>query len=259
MQSDDLRLLVEKALLKCSRFLGYELRPSLPHQAGPIDILGLVIRDLMARQKEIFFVQIGAHDGRTHDPIAPYVQKFHWRGLLVEPQPAVFAKLVEHYAGDPGLIFENVAVAEKEGSLILYCFKQATPEDHSSMLASTKRHYLQLNGDNVRDEPHPIEVPAVTLSSLLTKHRISQVDLLQIDTEGYDYPIIKSLDFTRIKPQVVHFENNFMNSRQKTHCADLFAAQGYALLDLGIDTIAVLQAKDSEFDTRIALSRVIRT
>jgi hypothetical protein len=150
MNREDIRFIFEKALSRFSRLCGYELKPILSHQAEPVDILRLAIRDLMAQEKDIFFVQIGAHDGHSYDPIGPYVRKFQWRGLLIEPQPAVFAKLKEHYAGQSNLIFENVAIAEQEGSLTLYCFKNASPDDHASMLASTKQHYLKLNGDNER-------------------------------------------------------------------------------------------------------------
>jgi FkbM family methyltransferase len=258
MNREDLRFIFEKALSRCSRLFGYELKPILSHKAEPVDILRLAIQDLMAQEKDIFFVQIGAHDGLSYDPIAPYVRQFHWRGLLVEPQPAVFAKLKEHYAEVPTLIFENVAIAEQEGTLTLYCFKNASPDDHASMLASTKQHYLKLNGDNARGELTAIEVPAVTLNTLLTRHQISRIDLLQIDTEGYDFNIIKSLDFSRIKPRIIHFENNFLNSKQKTFCANLLAAHGYSTMDLGIDTLAYLQPKDTDFEARIASSRVAR-
>ncbi len=258
MKGDDLQLIFEKALLKVSHLFGYQLRPLPSAAAEPIDILGLAIRDLMRRQEDIFFVEIGAHDGRTFDPISPYIRQFQWRGLLIEPQPAVFARLKEHYAGAPGLIFENVAIAETEGTLTLHRFKNASPEDHASMLASTRRHYLQLNGDKVRGELEAFTVPATTLDHLLDKHGIARVDLLQIDTEGYDFQILRSLNFARVKPSIIHFEHNFLTGPQKNECAQMLGAQGYALASLGVDTLAYLQPPSAEFTERLDYHSIIR-
>ncbi len=96
--------------------LGYELKPHLSHQAPSIDIFDLAIRDLMSRQPDIFFLQIGAHDGVSYDPIHHYVRQYHWNGLLVEPQPAIFQKLKQNYAGEKQLLFENSAVANQDGT-----------------------------------------------------------------------------------------------------------------------------------------------
>ncbi|MDP2593822.1 MAG: hypothetical protein Q8P36_00575 [bacterium] len=49
--------------------------------------------------KDFFFVQIGAHDGVHGDPIHEYVVKYNLAGVVVEPQPDVFKKLLETYRG----------------------------------------------------------------------------------------------------------------------------------------------------------------
>ena len=120
---------------------------------------------------------------------------------------------------------------------------------------STRKHYLTLNSDEAKGELQEIEVPMHTLRYLLEKHRIERVDLLQIDTEGYDFEILKSVDFSMIQPSIIHFENNFLHSRQRDECARLLGAHGYALLDLGIDTLAYRQEANANFAQRIALSR----
>jgi FkbM family methyltransferase len=256
MNRDDFSLIFEKALARASNLFGYELKPHLSHPAPSIDILDLAIRDLMSRQPDIFFLQIGAHDGVSYDPIHSYVTRFHWRGLLVEPQPAIFAKLRENYAEEKQLLFENSAIALQDGTLDLHCFENANAEDHASMLASTRKHYLQLNGDNQQGALKTITVPALTLESLLGKHRVERVDLLQIDTEGFDFEIIKMIDFQRMKPEIIHYENNFLNRRQKSECSRILGDQNYALLNLGIDTIAYLQPTREDFNQRAQLSKI---
>ena len=256
MNRDDFSLIFEKALARASNLVGYELKPHLSHPAPSIDILDLAIRDLVSRQPDIFFLQIGAHDGLSYDPIHGYVTRFHWKGLLVEPQPAIFAKLRENYRGETQLLFENSAIAQRDGTLELHCFENATAEDHASMLTSTRKHYLAMNGDGHRGPLKTITVPALTLESLLAKHRVERVNLLQIDTEGFDFEIIKMIDFKQIKPEIIHYENNFLNRRQKSECSRILSDQNYALLNLGIDTIAYLQPSREDFTQRAQLSKI---
>ena len=184
MNRDDLSLIFEKAAARAAQVFGYDLKPRLTHTAPSIDIFDLAVRDLIARVPDIFFLQIGAHDGLTFDPVHEYVRQHHWRGLLVEPQPAIFAQLQKNYAGESQLLFENSAVAPQDGTLDLHVFESADANDHASMLASTRKHYLQLNGDSARGTLKTITVPALSLASLLNKHKIDRVNLLQIDTEG---------------------------------------------------------------------------
>ena len=256
MNRDDFSLIFEKALARASNLFGYDLKPHLSHQAPSIDILDLAIGDLMSRQPDIFFLQIGAHDGVSYDPIHSYVSRFHWKGLLVEPQPAIFAKLKGNYRDEKQLLFENSALSQRDGTIDLHCFESAGAEDHASMLTSTRKHYLLLNGDRHRGALKTITVPALTLESLLAKHGVERVNVLQIDTEGFDFEIIKMIDFKRIKPEIIHYENNFLNRRQKSECSRILGQQNYALMNLGIDTIAYLQPPREDFRQRAQMSKI---
>ena len=43
-------------------------------------------------------------------------------------------------------------------------------------------------------------------SQLLKKYKIDRINILQIDTEGYDYDIIFSINFKQIRPDIIIFE-----------------------------------------------------
>lgn len=259
MNQNDIRFIVEKALARAAALVGFDLRPVVSSKCRQIDVFDLVVRDLLTEKPVPFFLQIGAHDGLSYDPIAPFVRAHRWPGLLVEPQPEIFAALVRNYAGHDNLLFENSAIAEQNGTLTLHRFKSANAEDHASMLTSTRKHYLQLNGDGHQGELEEIVVPALTLDALLDKHHIAHVDILQIDTEGYDFQILQMVDFTRIKPVLIHFESNFLNSRQKAECLHRLNEQGYAVSLLGIDTIAYLKAPDKDAAARLRMSKIVTT
>ncbi len=218
----------------------------------PINVFPLVVDDLMQKKAaagrkpgDFIFVQIGAHDGLHGDHIHPFVKKYHWRGLLVEPQPVIFQRLLANYADEPQLSFENVAVAQRNGEAILYTFKKSPDlPDHASMLASFNRNALVYNGHNYKGEIEEIRVPTLDLDTLLTKHRIDKFDLLQIDTEGFDHEILKLLPYYLYKPEIIHFESAFLNPERKKECGQLLHKLGYRALTIGIDTIAYKQTGD---------------
>jgi hypothetical protein len=81
-----------------------------PVERPYIDALDFILKDRIKENPDFFFLQIGANDGHTDDPIVGLVKKYHLRGLLVEPQPATFKRLVKNYQGEDQLMFENALI-----------------------------------------------------------------------------------------------------------------------------------------------------
>ncbi len=237
--------------------IGYDIHKIHPvPETTPINVLPLVIADLVERRKregdEFFFIEIGAHDGLHGDPIRPFVLKYRWKGIMVEPQPRIFRRLVQNYSDESQLIFENAAIASENGQATLYAFSERSGlPDHATMLASFSREVLEHNAHGYVGEIEELAVPAITFESLVTKHAVRHVDLLQIDTEGYDFQIIRMLAKSPIKPEIIHFESAFMNREEAFECANLLHDWGYRVLTIGIDTIAYRQRNDDEFLERL--------
>ncbi len=92
-----------------------------PDPVSPkIDVLDLVLTHTASITPEFFFIQIGANDGMTMDPIRSYILKYKWRGILIEPQPNIFRALMANYDGEQQLIFENVAISPEDGVVSLF-------------------------------------------------------------------------------------------------------------------------------------------
>lgn len=253
-----------KEILKDNlRQIGYEVRRTRPPEEIPavaapkiipINVFPLVVRDLIDRKRlqngsgdEIFFVQIGAHDGLHYDPVRSFVTKYHWRGILVEPQPEIFKRLVANYKDESQLILENIAIDSQDGQATLYAFKKTDElPDHATMLASFNRGALEHNSHNYKGEIEELSVPTLTLTSLLSKYQVNKLDLLQIDTEGHDFRIIQMLAGSHIKPTIIHFENAGMNTEQLYECYELLHGWNYRVLPIGIDTIAYQQQDEDD-------------
>jgi FkbM family methyltransferase len=196
------------------------------------------------RRRDFFFVQIGAYDGLKSDPIQASVRKRHWRGILVEPQPDAFEKLKQNYRSIPNLIFVNAAIGASDGALPLYKlrdeFAHLFHDDHRTLSSFDRRHVLKhlTKGVDTAGVLETLEVPCLTLSSLFARYAVQTVDLLQIDAEGYDYEILKTVDFCKTKPRIIRFEHAHLDCNEKGECIKLLISQNYRVVTGAYDMIA---------------------
>jgi FkbM family methyltransferase len=215
------------------------------------------VQDYRQRHPEMFFVQIGAHDGSSADPVSPLIRKYHWQGILVEPQPQSFQALKENYQDESQLIFENAVIGDHDGTATFYTVRQGIADlpfwlSQSASLDKEKvlgalyywRNVKQLDAipDDLESMIEEVPLPALTVQSLLTKHQVEKVDLLVIDTMGFEFEILKMVPFDLIKPAIIHFEHSMLSPAEQQACFQYLAERGYSLAKVAVDTIAYLHA-----------------
>mgnify|MGYP001241831218 FL=1 len=249
--------MVKRFVQRLANAVGLEIhryRPNLGALKLPmIDVFDLIIEREVANQRDWLFVQIGAHDGKSFDPIHKYVTRYHWRGVLIEPQPELFRRLKATYASEPQLRFENVAIADKDGIVDLYCFKDdGRLPYHATMLASFNRHAVEHNMHGYRGEVIAVPTPAMTVATLLAKHAITHLDLLQIDTQGFDWEILAMFARAGVWPTIVHFENWGGMDASLEPYARPWIERGYGFLPIAHDMLCYRQPNlTREFQDRV--------
>jgi FkbM family methyltransferase len=201
-----------------------------------LDVLELLVEQSKPDDPDFFFLQIGAHDGQTLDPINQMIRRYGWRGILLEPQPDVFRQLTENYRGNDRLIFENAALAISDGQMPFWTIPGQT------ILGSLDKQVLYRSGfkDNQISEA---KVAAISAATLLAKHHVSRVDLLQADTEGFDFEVIKMILAAQIRPKIINYEHINLSTADRDACVNLLGGLGYKLLRsgaYGLDTVAFL-------------------
>ena len=166
-------------------------------------------------------------------------------GLLVEPLPDLFVR--RNYAGQPNLMFEQCAVGEHDGQVPLYRVRPdpALPDWLQGLASLNRDHLSSAKFDFTEFDKYveEVTVPMLSLSSLLRKHGISDVGLLQIDTEGFDCRIVQSALRSGIRPAIINYEHNHVRSTEQAACKRLLMEHGYDFVDVGIDTLAVRRQK----------------
>ncbi len=220
-----------------------------------------VLRELLSRQSHVSVVQVGAHVGNSeNDPI----HRFLWsvRGgqctaILIEPVRHLFEQLTANYARCPADIrFENAAAAEAAGHRSFYRLKEGTDltgmPGWMNQLGSLLPERIDAMWDACEQDPaHKSflaentivdRVRCATIDEMRRKHGMAGIDFLQIDAEGYDYEILKTIDFESSKPKAVNYERVLLGDAEG-ECREMLQSHGYTLYDHNhnIDTLCVLR------------------
>ncbi len=198
--------------------------------------LPFVVANELLKNSRLTFLQVGAFDGVGDDDLRELIVSHKLRGVLVEPQPIAFARLQETYRNQPHVTLLQAAIAESEGTRELYC-----RHGEASMAASFDRGHLLRHGI-AAGEIVTQRVTCHTVASAIRAGGLERVDLIQIDAEGYDWPILRSIDFARLLPAIVRFEYRNMSSGDADACLTHLAKFGYQFLIETRDVIAVQSA-----------------
>jgi FkbM family methyltransferase len=250
-----------KALARrLARCLGFDV-VRLPAHHGVTEVADIAIEDVLevlfrhADLDRFVLVQIGANDGVRNDYLARFIATHRPCTLLVEPQSRPFRALQERYGGDPRITLHNGAIAGRSGEYTLYrCREDLRPGsdvaflsglasfDRDQVLASLRRH-ANLLGPGVTPEQAIVteRVSALSFGELIERYRLERCDLLAIDTEGHDFEILKAIDFTRIRPEMLLYEHIHLSATDRRACWRLLAGLGYRCRAGWSDTLALLQ------------------
>lgn len=209
----------------------------------PLDV-GALVAAFAAARGECFIIQIGAHTGDLNDPVEKAIRTLGLRAILVEPQRRQFDALTAHYADQPQVILERAAIAHEAGDATLYKVRpefwaeHKFPAESASQISSLNREQIgsavEIFGGAAlrRDEAAYLDseiVPAHTLGSLLTKHGAARIDLLQIDAEGFDFEIIKMIEWETTAPAMINYETLHLSIEDRQAAWALLRDKGYDL------------------------------
>ena len=193
-----------------------------------------LITEHSRRNKDFFVIQVGANDGLMDDPIRQYIIRYRWHGILVEPQVNEFKRLQENYKNESDrLVFKNVAISDHDGIQNLYKVKD------DLILEEWQRGSATLSpkdGFKRRNDVITEIVKCITFDTLIQTNNVKNIDLLQIDVEGFDYEIIKLINFNSIKPKLIRYEHRHLNYSDKYECKKYLKKIGYKIYETQYDT-----------------------
>lgn len=159
------------------------------------------------------------------------------RGINVEADPSLIKKFHDFRKEDINL---NIGVGTVDGQeLDFYIFNDPTLNTFSKTEAE---NYLETEKYYILETK---KIKTYTLGYLI-KHYNNNIspDFISIDVEGFDFDIIKSIDFTSIKPKVICIEAYDYSSvgagRYREELINYIVSNGYyEYADTGLNSILV--------------------
>lgn len=181
------------------------------------------------KNQKINILQIGGMDGKSYDPLYNHVTKNqNFKLIVLEPIKEQFNKLKNNYKEFKNVTALNYALDYDNKPRKMYTINtnQNTLTKHfegqSSFYKDRNRLgekywknnkkpdiYKNIEYSDVKDNLKEELVNCITISELIEQYNIEEINLLQVDTEGYDYHILKIL-LDKIKPQAINFEYNLL-------------------------------------------------
>jgi FkbM family methyltransferase len=151
-----------------------------------------------------FFVDIGAHDGITYSNSLLFEQ-LGWNGVCIEPIERIFKQLQINRK----CTCVHGVISDSNNEFVQFCEIEGYSEMLSGILENyDERHKLRiLNEEKLYNTKRKkINVKNYNFNKIITH---SCIDLLDIDTEGNELNILKSIDFNKYKIGIILVENNF--------------------------------------------------
>lgn len=191
--------------------------PAFPRQCGAcVDEVKMVFNLYEARSGHGQMVDVGAHHGSSLGMFA----RLGWDVLAFEPDPVNRDKLLKNIQHYRTVKIDPRAVSDSGGKEVPF-FSSDESSGISSMKAFRETHR---EADRVQ---------TVTLEDALQEYAIHKVDFLKIDAEGFDFHVLKGLNFNHIAPEViiVEFEDIKTLPLGYTYSdmADLLVDKGYTV------------------------------
>lgn len=212
----------------------------------------------------VTFIQVGANDGFYHDPLHKFIRMYAWKGVLLEPQPAVFRHyLSKLHRKTPGVHAINAALSDRDGEQTMYkiafsdlrwatgltsfkkeALEKAIDSGHVGRLAARYGEKLPATRSEYIGEE---KIQSITAETLIAKFDLKKIDWVQIDAEGFDYEIIKLLKIDQTKPRVIVYEKSHLSEEDQQACLRLLRANNYEVTNIDENTVS-MQKPLGEFE-----------
>jgi FkbM family methyltransferase len=209
-----------------------------------------LMRAFARRYPNAFFVEIGANDGEQHDHLREFIlsRRLRWRGVMVEPVPYVFERLRANYGEHDRVALENAAIADRDGARPFYYVVDADASERTRLpdwydgIGSFSREKVLAHRKAIPDIDRRLmerELPCMTFDTLCRRHDAVRVDLLVIDTEGYEAEILRSIDLRAWAPRVILYEHFHLLPDDRARSRARLEEAGYETLEEGFDTLCL--------------------
>lgn len=179
------------------------------------------------------FIQVGGHDGISFDFLFYKILERSSKGIILEPSPKYFKELEKNYLGRNTIILLQLAIFSKNETVPLFELNEKGLIKLSQFghgIGSVKKSHLLKHG-LLEDEINCYHVEGITFSSLIDQFpEFSKIDYLQIDTEGFDFEILKLIDFSKFQVDFIKYERENLSEKDLIESERFLKSFGFEII-----------------------------
>ncbi len=171
-----------------------------------------ILKAISTRIKENklkILLDVGSHKGE-------YISSLNSRFFInetfgFEPNPDIYDILNKRFNSQKIKLF-NYGISHNSGIISLNKNIETSSSSINELNSKSKyykKKYFLLNFLSSKKITSKIDVKVKRLDEFLNEYNINEVDLLKIDTEGFEYKVLQSLGSDISKIKIIHFEHHF--------------------------------------------------
>ena len=163
--------------------------------------------------------------------------------ILVEPNTTLIADIEKNYKDIKNVYIYNNAIYYKDDETVeLYIPAKdgVMGTRASNNITYNSQHFSLVPMNDWGDKKDMVKLSSksITFDTICKKHAITNIEYLQIDTEGFDSEIIKMIDFSKYSIQTLRFEKwGFKKENFTAYNKDLADTLGEDGMKLSIDKL----------------------
>lgn len=173
-----------------------------------------VIESVFKNKKNGIFIEVGAHDGEFLSNTLTLEKYFNWSGVCVEPSTSS----------------SNIITTRKKSEVYNYC---VCPEEFENKIVRFRQKSTLVYSHAIYEDlynndlnPLPLEMKegdyhdrlkkCKTLNSILEESNLGRdIDYVSIDTNGFEWLIVKDFDFNKWKVKAFTIANDMYLGGEK--------------------------------------------
>lgn len=148
-----------------------------------------------------FYVDVGANHP-VHESVTKLFYDKGWSGINIEPTRWIFELLKLTRPRDVTI---PVGVSNCDGVMQ---FREYPHGDGLSTFSAAMQQAYEKKDSYFTSDYVEYEVPVTTLAKIFAEQKVTSIDFMKVDVEGYEYEVLEGNDWKKYRPKVICIEAN---------------------------------------------------
>jgi len=216
---------IKKIIKKFLLGKGYEIFRRYYYDFNADDSIQKILKHVGINFNNIIILDVGANVGQSVDRFRRYMPNS--KIFSFEPNPEVFSKLLLKEKIDKNLKCFNLGVGSIKKTIPFFInpdsgsnsFYKINLDGDSFALSHSEEAKKNHNKTTLKQTVEyntEINVPVDTLNNICNSENINNIDILKIDTQGYEEEVLKGADSILSNTLIVEAEVMFGDSYEKS-------------------------------------------